>query len=33
MFEVTEKASDMIKEYLKDRPQIPPIRVMMSQGG
>jgi len=33
MFEVTEKATKMIKEYLKDRPEIPPIRIMLSQGG
>jgi hypothetical protein len=33
MFEVTEKASDMIKEYLKDHEQIPPIRILLSQGG
>jgi hypothetical protein len=33
MFEVTQKASDMIKDFLKDRPIIPPIRIMLSQGG
>lgn len=33
MFEVTEKANDMIKDFLKDRDKFPPIRVMMSQGG
>ena len=33
MFEVTEKASDMIRETLKDREEIPPIRIMLSQGG
>ncbi len=33
MLEVTEKASEMIKEFLKDRDMIPPIRIMMSQGG
>jgi len=33
MFEVTEKASDMIKEFLKEREVIPPIRIMLSQGG
>jgi Fe-S cluster assembly iron-binding protein IscA len=33
MFEVTEKASEMIKEYLKDRTDAPPIRIMLSQGG
>jgi len=33
MFEVTEKASRMIKEFLKNRENFPPIRVMMTQGG
>ena len=33
MFEVTEKASDMIKDFLKDRDEIPHIRIMLSQGG
>jgi hypothetical protein len=33
MFEVTEKASDMIKEFLKDREDIPHIRIMMAGGG
>ena len=33
MFEVTEKASDMIKEFLKDREEIPGIMIMLSQGG
>jgi hypothetical protein len=33
MFEVTEKASEMIKEFLKDKKQIPPIRIMLSGGG
>ena len=33
MFEVTEKASEMIKDFLKDRDVIPAIRVMLSQGG
>jgi hypothetical protein len=33
MFEITEKASDMIKDFLKDRDVFPPIRVMLSQGG
>jgi Fe-S cluster assembly iron-binding protein IscA len=33
MLEVTEKATQMIKEFLKDRPTIPPIRIMLSQGG
>lgn len=33
MFEVTEKASDMIKDFLKDKDELPPIRLMLSQGG
>ena len=33
MFEVTEKASDMIKDFLKDKEEFPPIRLMLSQGG
>ena len=33
MFEVTEKASDMIKDFLKDKNEFPPIRLMLSQGG
>jgi len=33
MLEVTEKASEMIKDFLKDRDAIPAIRIMLSQGG
>jgi Fe-S cluster assembly iron-binding protein IscA len=33
MFEVTDKAVEMIKDFLKDRNEIPAIRVMLSQGG
>lgn len=33
MFEVTEKATEMIQNFLKDRDVIPAIRVMLSQGG
>ena len=33
MFEVTDKAVEMIKDFLKDREVIPAIRVMLSQGG
>ena len=33
MFEVTEKASEMIKDFLKDKDEIPAIRLMLSQGG
>ncbi len=33
MFEVTDKATEMIKEFLKDKDEIPSIRIMLSQGG
>ena len=33
MLEVTEKASDMIKDFLKDRKEVPAIRLMLAQGG
>jgi len=33
MFEVTEKASEKIKELLKDKDNIPGIRIALSQGG
>jgi hypothetical protein len=33
MFEVTAKANEMVKEFLKDREEIPPIRIVLSQGG
>ena len=33
MFEVTEKASEMIKDFLKDREELPAIRLMLAQGG
>ena len=33
MFEVTEKASEKIKDFLKDREEYPAIRIMLSQGG
>ncbi len=33
MLEVTEKASEMIKDFLKDKDVYPPIRLMLSQGG
>ena len=33
MFEVTGKASEKIKELLKDREEIPGIRIVLSQGG
>jgi Fe-S cluster assembly iron-binding protein IscA len=33
MLEITEKASDMIKDFLKERDEVPAIRIMLSQGG
>ena len=33
MFEVTEKAGEMIKEALKDKDPTPSIRVVSNQGG
>jgi Fe-S cluster assembly iron-binding protein IscA len=33
MFEVSEKASEMIKGYLKDKEATLAIRVMMQEGG
>ena len=32
MFEVTQKASDMLKEALKDTEDISPIRIMLRGG-
>jgi hypothetical protein len=33
MFQVSEKAGEMIKEHFMDREKIPSIRIMLSQGG
>jgi len=33
MFEVTEKAGEMIKEALKDKDPIPSVRVVYNEGG
>ncbi|MCP4577785.1 MAG: iron-sulfur cluster assembly accessory protein [Deltaproteobacteria bacterium] len=33
MLEITEKASEMIKDFLKDRDEIQTIRIVLSQGG
>jgi Fe-S cluster assembly iron-binding protein IscA len=33
MFEITEKASEMVKDFLKDKEETPSIRIMLSQGG
>jgi hypothetical protein len=33
MFQVSDKAGEMIKEHFKDREKIPSIRIVLSQGG
>jgi Fe-S cluster assembly iron-binding protein IscA len=33
MFQVSEKAAEMIKEYLKDNQSPQSIRILMSEGG
>lgn len=33
MLQVTEKASEMIKDFLKDHEERPSIRILLSQGG
>ena len=33
MLEITEKASEMIKNFLKDKDDIQAIRIILSQGG
>jgi Fe-S cluster assembly iron-binding protein IscA len=33
MLQVTEKASEMIKDFLKEHETMPSIRIMLSQGG
>ena len=33
MFEVSDKASEMIKESLKDKEKIPALRVVLNEGG
>ncbi len=33
MFQVTEKATEKLKEYFKDRETVPSIRIVLSQGG
>ncbi len=33
MFEVSEKATQMIKESLKDQEKIGPIRIVLNEGG
>ncbi len=33
MFQVSEKATEMIKDYFKDKGNTPSIRLLLSQGG
>ena len=33
MFEISDKASEMMKEYLKDKEEAPSVRVILEEGG
>jgi hypothetical protein len=33
MFQVSEKATEMLKEYFKDRESVPSIRIHLAPGG
>jgi hypothetical protein len=33
MLEVTPKAGEMIKDYLKDHEELPSIRILLNSGG
>ena len=33
MFQVTEKANEMVQEFFKDKEELPIIRIFLSQGG
>jgi hypothetical protein len=33
MFEVSDKASEMLKDYFKDREELPSIRLVLNEGG
>ena len=33
MFQVSEKATEMLKEYFKDRETLPTIRIYLAPGG
>lgn len=33
MFEITQKANEMVKDYLKDREAVPSVRIFLSEGG
>ena len=33
MFQVTDKADSMIKDFIKDKEDVPGIRVFLAQGG
>jgi len=33
MLQVTEKANEMIKEFLKEKEEVPNIRIYLSEGG
>ncbi len=33
MFELSDKASEMLKEYFKDQEDLPAIRLVLTEGG
>jgi len=33
MFQVTEKANEMVQEFFKEKEELPIIRIFLSQGG
>ena len=33
MFEISDKASEMLKEYFKDKEDMPSIRLVLNEGG
>jgi len=33
MFEISDKASEMLKDYFKDREEFPSIRLLLNEGG
>jgi len=33
MFEISDKASEMLKDYFKDQEELPSIRLLLNEGG
>ncbi len=33
MFEISDKASEMLKDYFKDKEALPSIRLILNEGG